>query len=294
MRNLLLAPVLCLILSLPLNGQEPAVEPSGPWTFKGMAGLNFSQVALVNWAQGGENSQAINALMLLNLNYTKGKSAWGNTLDMGYGIQKSGENPTSKMNDYIDFISKYGYETGNKWFISGLFNFKTQFDKGYKGTGDTRTLISEFMSPGYLSFNFGMEYKPDDRFYLLLAPIGAKATIVTNDELSAAGAFGVEPGKSFRAEMGAAVRVMLIRDLMKNVTLTTSADLFSNLLNKPGNIDVSWKALINMKINEFLSANISTHLLYDDDVDFIDFDGTNLGPRIQFKEVLGIGFSVKF
>jgi hypothetical protein len=34
--------------------------------------------------------------------------------------------------------------------------------------------------------------------------------------------------------------------------------------------------------------------MYDDDVDFIDSDGTNLGPRIQFKEVLGIGFSVKF
>jgi hypothetical protein len=283
-----------MILLLPVNGQEPVEEPTGPWTFKGMAGLNFSQVALVNWAQGGENSRAVNALMLLNLNYTQGKSAWGNTLDMGYGIQQTGDTPSSKMNDYIDFISKYGYETANNWFISGLFNFKTQFDQGYKGTGESRTLISEFMSPGYLSFNFGMEYKPNDRFYLLLAPLGAKATIVTNDELSAAGAFGVEPGKSFRAEMGAAVRVMLIRDLMKNVTLTTSADLFSNLLNKPGNIDVSWKALINMKINEFLSANISTHLLYDDDVDFIDFDGTNLGPRVQFKEVLGIGFSVKF
>lgn len=273
---------------------QDETEPIGPWTFNGMGSLSFSQVALFNWAQGGDNSQGVNALMLANLNYKKGKAAWGNALDMGYGIQKAGDLPARKSNDYIDFISKFGYETVNKWYISGLFNFKTQFDKGYKGTGETQTLISEFMSPGYINLNVGMEYKPSDNFYLLLAPLGGKATIVTNQDLSAAGAFGVEPGKSFRAEMGAAVRVMLIHEIMKNVTLNTSADFFSNLLNKPGNIDISWKALVNMKINEYLSANLSTHLLYDDDVDYIDAEGINRGPRTQFKQVLGVGFSVKF
>ncbi len=291
-KSILVIPVM-LISALTLFSQEEKENP-GPWTFNGMGSLNFSQVALFNWAQGGDNSQGVNALMLANLNYKKGKAAWGNALDMGYGIQKTGDLPARKSNDYIDFISKFGYETVNKWYISGLFNFKTQFDKGYKGTGETQTLISEFMSPGYINLNVGMEYKPNDNFYLLLAPLGGKATIVTNQDLSAAGAFGVEPGKSFRAEMGAAVRVMLIHEIMKNVTLNTSADFFSNLLNKPGNIDISWKALVNMKINEYLSANLSTHLLYDDDVDYIDAEGINRGPRTQFKQVLGVGFSVKF
>jgi hypothetical protein len=295
MKKILTFVLTASLLSFPLYSQTDTISaPTGPWTFTGMAGLNFSQVALVNWSQGGNNSHIINGLMLLNLNFTEGRSAWGNTLDMGYGVQKTGELPSSKMNDHIDFVSKYGYETGRNWFASGLLNFKTQFAKGYQGTGEDRNLISEFMSPGYVSFHLGMEYKPDDRFYLLLAPIGGKATIVTNDSLSLAGAFGVEPGESIRTEFGAAIRVMLIRDIMKNVTLTTSADLFSNLLNSPGNIDVSWKALLDMKINTFLSANISTHLLYDDDVDYIDINGTNLGPRVQFKEVLGVGFSVKF
>jgi hypothetical protein len=293
MKKSLLLIIFALSISVAAFTQEETPE-TGPWTFNGMGSLNFSQIALVNWAQGGENSQGINALMLINLNYTKGKAAWGNALDMGYGIQKAGEMPATKSNDYIDFISKFGYETVNNWFISGLFNFKTQFDQGYKGAGETRTLISEFLSPGYINLNIGMEYKPNDNFYVLIAPLGGKATIVTNDDLSAAGAFGVEPGKSFRAEMGASVRVMLIHEIMKNVTLNTSADFFSNLLNKPGNIDISWKALISMKINEFLSANLSTHMLYDDDVEFIDAEGINRGPRTQFKQVLGVGFSVKF
>jgi len=268
--------------------------PKGPWTFTGMAGLNLSQVALVNWSQGGENSQSVSAVTLLKSGYVKNKSAWDNSLSMGYGVQRKGNDPTTKMNDEIDFLSKYGYKTGGNWFISGLFNFKTQFYKGYKGEGEDRILISDLMAPAYLSFNLGMEYKPNEHFYLLLSPIGIKTTIVTDEELSSQGAFGVEPGETFRAEMGAAARVGLNFEIMKNVTLNTSADLFSNLLNKPGNLDVSWKTLIDMKINEFLSANITMNLLYDDDIDYIDAEGLNQGPRVQFKEVLAVGFALKF
>jgi hypothetical protein len=268
--------------------------PKGPWTFTGMAGLNLSQVALVNWSQGGENSQSVSAVTLLKLGYVKNKSAWDNSLSMGYGVQRKGNDPTTKMNDEIDFLSKYGYKTGGKWFVSGLFNFKTQFYKGYKGEGEDRILISDLMAPAYLSFNLGMEYKPNEHFYLLLSPIGIKTTIVTDEELSAQGGFGVEPGETFRAEMGAAARVGLNFEIMKNVTLNTSADLFSNLLNKPGNIDLNWKTLIDMKINEFLSANITMNLLYDDEIDYIDAEGLNQGPRVQFKEVLAVGIAVKF
>jgi len=54
-----------------------------------------------------------------------------------------------------------------------------------------------------------------------------------------------------------------------------------------------------MKVNKFFSATLSTHLLYDDDVD-IAVDDNDDGvaedyePRLQFKEVLAIGFSMNF
>ena len=95
------------------------------------------------------------------------------------------------------------------------------------------------------------------------------------NSLSAAGSFGVKAGEKFRMEMGASARVSLTTDIMKNVTLTTSMDLFSNLLDKPQNIDVNLTALVNMKINEFLSANISTTLLYDDNIKYIDTEGVS-------------------
>jgi len=53
--------------------------------------------------------------------------------------------------------------------------------------------------------------------------------------------------------------------------------------------------LFIMKINKYLSAILTTQLLYDKDVRFPVFDdtGTQIGtePNIQFKEIFGIGFS---
>ncbi|MCK7540534.1 MAG: hypothetical protein MZV63_61400 [Marinilabiliales bacterium] len=40
-------------------------------------------------------------------------------------------------------------------------------------------------------------------FTLFLSPLTSKNTFVNDDLLSAAGAFGVEPGKKFRSELGA-------------------------------------------------------------------------------------------
>lgn len=48
-----------------------------------------------------------------------------------------------------------------------------------------------------------------------------------------------------------------------------------------------------MKINQYLSANISTHLIYDDDVMIKNSEGI-MGARVQFKEIFGIGFAYKF
>jgi hypothetical protein len=44
-----------------------------------------------------------------------------------------------------------------------------------------------------------------------------------------------------------------------------------------------------MKINKYLSANLITNMIYDDD---IAIDGKN--SLVQFKQLFGAGFSYKF
>jgi hypothetical protein len=121
-----------------------------------------------------------------------------------------------------------------------------------------------------------------------------------------AGAFGVDPaeydeitgdkindGKTTRFEFGAKMTAKLDVKIAENVSFNSKLELFSDYLKNPQNIDVDWQNLITMKVNSWLNANITAHLIYDDDIMITDKDG-NIGPRTQFKEVLSIGLSYKF
>jgi hypothetical protein len=83
---------------------------------------------------------------------------------------------------------------------------------------------------------------------------------------------------------------------MKNVSITSKVDLFSNYLKDPQNIVVNWENIIALKINKYINVNFNTHLIYDDKIDIAkEVDGVvKVAPRIQFKEIFGVGVSFKF
>jgi hypothetical protein len=203
----------------------------------------------------------------------------------------------NKTDDKIDFTSKFGLKAADKLYYAALVNFKTQLTNGYNYPNDS-VKISGFMAPGYLLVALGLDYKPNDNLAVFFAPLTLKLTFVSDDVLANAGAFGVDPGDNLKSEFGGYLRTSLKKDLMENVTIQTKLDLFSNYIHNPQNIDVSWETLLSMKVNKFISATLSTHLLYDDDITITDNkdDGTTktYKSRVQFKEVLAIGFSVKF
>lgn len=301
MRRSVLAFVLTLILVL--SGQvmfsQDADTVQG-WNKSGVFSLNMSQASFTNWAAGGQNSVALNGLLSLTANYKMGKSAWDNALTLGYGkmIQNGNDLGWVKTDDRIDFQSKYGHKASDKWFYSGLMSFRTQMDNGFNYP-DTENKISGLMAPAYLLFSLGMDYKPNPQFSMFLSPLTSKNTIVIDDNLSAAGAFGVEPGKKFRSEFGAYANIAYKKDeIVKNVNFLTKLDLFTNYLKNPQNIDVSWETLLVLKVNKFLSATVNTQLLYDDDILIKVNEGSEgepvLGKRAQFKEVIGVGFTYKF
>jgi len=277
------------------------------WKKGGVFALNLAQTSLSNWAAGGQSSFAVSGIFSVFANYKQGKSAWDNSLDVGYGLLKQGKDADyMKTDDKIDFVSKYGREAFKNFYYSGLLNFRTQMRPGYKYP-DTESIISDLFSPAYLLLALGLDYKPNPYFSAFLAPLTAKFTFVTNESLSAAGAFGVTPGEKSRSEIGGYIRAIYSRndfkgEFLKNISFTTKIDLFSNYGHNPQNIDVMWENLIALKVNKFISVNFNTVLLYDDDIKVpVDRNGNGLfesteapGPRTQFKEILGIGFSYKF
>jgi hypothetical protein len=268
------------------------------WYLSGTGSLAISQAAFSNWAAGGQNSMGLTGFINLKANYKKGRHAWGNTLDLGYGFQMLGKTSNltvNKTDDKIELTSAYGYQLTDKskWYFSFLVNFRTQFSAGYNYPDDS-TVISNFMAPGYLIAGVGFTYAPAKWFALYLSPTSGRFTFVLDQKLADQGAFGVEKGKNIRGEFGPYVRADLNKDLAKQINLATSLELFTDYLHQFGNIDVNWSLLLTLKVNKWLAASIATQLIYDDDV-VIKTDPTETGgPRTQFKELLGIGVSYKF
>jgi hypothetical protein len=281
------------------------VDTTLGWKSGGVFALNFAQTSLTNWAAGGQNSVAVNGLLSVFANLKRGKSVWDNSLDLGYGLLKQGKKSDfMKTDDKIDFLSKYGREAFKNFYYAALLNFKTQMAPGYNYPNDS-VKISNLFAPAYLLGALGMDFKPNSYFSAFIAPVTAKFTFVNDPFLSAAGAFGVTPGEKVKSEIGGYLRVIYSRndfksEILKNVSFTTKFDLFSNYIDKPQNIDVSWENQIAMKVNKYLSFNFNTHLIYDDNTKVkVDRNDDGLlddypGSRVQFKEIFGAGFSYKF
>ncbi len=274
--------------------QQPA-DSVKFWKISGQASLNFAQVTFSNWVAGGKNSISGVGHFDFNANYNKERISWENYLKTGYGLLKEEENEAVKTEDKLELNTKLGVESKSNEHLlySSFLNFTTQFANGYNYP-NTEDKISGWMAPAYLTLATGIDYKPSEHFSLFLAPVSGKFTFVTDEELSAEGAFGVEPGNKARAELGAILKSELKTPVVKNVDLNTALTLFSNYLNNPQNVDVIWDTTVNMKINDYLSANFITNLIYDHDILIPLDDEGHTGRRIQLKQLLGVGLSYKF
>lgn len=270
------------------------------WKKGGLIGVSFGQTSLTNWAAGGQNSVAANGIVSLFASYKKDKNAWDNSLDLGYGIlNQEGVKYTKKTDDKIDLLSKYGREAFKSFYYAALINFKTQMDVGYNyPTDSTRLKISNKFAPAYIVMALGVDYKPNAYLSIFAAPFTGKLTIVNDQSLADVGAFGVEKGENTKSEFGGYVRMIYSKndfkgDFLKNVAFTTKVDLFSNYTKDPQNIVVNWETLIALKISKYISVNLNTQLIYDDKIKIADKKNV-AKPRVQFKEILGVGFSYKF
>ncbi len=89
------------------------------------------------------------------------------------------------------------------------------------------------------------------------------------------------------------------KEILKNVTLDTKIDLFSNYFDNPQYVDVKWDLLLTFKVNDYLSASLLTQLIYDYDIKFGedttgDGEYDTFSEKVQFKELFGLGLTYSF
>ncbi|MBO4372863.1 MAG: DUF3078 domain-containing protein [Bacteroidales bacterium] len=285
------------------------VDSGKVWKFSGMLSLTASQTSLVNWAPGGDQQIGLNALANFNANYHKNKHSWQNAITAQYGTLRLIDeyDEFRKNDDKLQFSSKYGYQAAKKLYYSAILDYKSQFDKGwtYEKVTETNadgveeevehaTLNSECWSPLYLTYTIGIDYQLSENCTFYLSPLCGKTTVVLNDFLSEQAAFGVDTCKHARSEFGWYFKLDAKYDIAKNISVGTNLVLFNSY--KDGfmdEIDVDWNVIIAMQINKWLAFNVTSELVYDEDVKVVK-DDREYFSLTQFKNVMGLGLTFKF
>lgn len=263
------------------------------WRSGGIYGINISQASLNNWAAGGDNfSLSVNSLLNLFAFYKKGKASWDNTFDFNLGYVKTTSLGSRKNDDRFDLLSKYGHALSEKLNLTGLFNIRSQFFKGFIFPGNVKTYSSDFMAPGYLLLSVGLDYKPTKNLSLFFSPSTARWVIVRDTALANKGLYGVEPGKKSAFEFGGFATINYLKEFNKFITYKGRLDLFSNYRHKPQNIDLFMSNILSAKLGKVLAVTWSVDIIYDDDVRL--FGPNKTSPGTQIKSLVGIGLQLKF
>lgn len=294
MRNLLLS-AFCILGISNLRAQDTTAvtqaDTTKAWTTKGNASLLFNQSNFNNWVAGGENNISGNVGVNYDFNYKKDDYSWDNKIIASYGIVKTKNTSyAKKTDDRLELNSLLGKKASGYWYYSAFLNFKTQFTKGYEYSKDengveVRDEYTNFLSPGYLSFGPGMLWKKDDNLKFNLAPVTSKLTFVdSNMTLPEDEYFGVEEGKSIRYELGFNASAYYKFVLLANVSFENILNLYSNYLEDPQNVDLDYQLNIVLKVNKYLSTNISFQTIYDD----------NAFRGFQTRQVFGVAINYGF
>jgi hypothetical protein len=262
------------------------------WKSKGNASLLFNQSSFSNWVAGGENNMSGNVGINYDFNYKKKDITWDNKLQASYGlIQSKNARYEKKTDDRLEFNSIFGKKAFGEWYYSYFLNFRTQFTKGYKYDRDAATDVefripyTNFFSPAYLTTGPGLFWKKSDNLKVNLAPLTSKFTFVDAAfTLPDKTYFGVEQGKSMRYELGFYASGYYKTDIMTNVMIENTLNLYSNYLDKPEEVDLDYTMTLIMRVNKYLSTNLVFQAISD----------KNASSRFQIREVFGLGINFGF
>ncbi len=268
-------------MSFLAQDEVPTTDSTKYWSVQGQNTLMLNQAAFSNWVGGGANNIGWIAGTNYNMTYEKSKDLWENNIILGYGQNHTEGIGSRKTQDIININSNYGRKISPNWFASAGVGLATQFAPGYTdGNNPNATKISNFMAPGYVNAGAGFTYRPNDNFTATLRPANARWTFVTDKDLQRKGVYGLKnDGDSSLFQFGFLGTAMYKIKLMENISLINTASVFSNYLDHPERLVLSYGGILNLKINKYISSVITLDVLYDH----------NQIKKTQLKQTLGVG-----
>lgn len=279
--------ILLFAISLQLHtlyAQETPADntETAAWTRSGTFTFLLNQSAFENWVAGGVSSISGTVGINYDINYLKDDWSWDNKIIASFGITKIKDQDIQKSDDRLEWNSVIGKKAAGYWYYSAFLNFKTQFTDDLDSDTEGPT---KFLSPGYLQIGPGMLWKKSDNLKVNIAPAAAKLIVVDKAlTLPDAAYFGVEEGNSTRFEFGLSAGAYYKFDLMKNVSMENTLNLYSNYLEDPQNVDLDYTMNLVMNINKYISTTLTYQTIYDDNA----FQG------LQTRQIFGLGINYNF
>lgn len=267
------------------------------WSYKSAIGLDLGQLANINpYVGAGSNRLGIGGALAFSARLQKGLMSWKNDFMVNLSTQRIGSGvisqnsdkklPFEKALDLVTLSSNFGYKVNEKsaWSYSADFLMITQLlgshmDSATKkiylsevkeGTYNTN-LLSKLFSPANISFALGMKYQKQPNWYFFLSPAALKMIYIHDQKIANLGVHGTELKDNSTTEfnkawygVGALARTGYNNTYFKRLNYNSELILFSDYLDNPQNIDVTWFNTFGLEIFKGLNLQFKLDMFYDD------------------------------
>lgn len=257
--------------------------PPGPWKHSVVSGLNLTQVAFKDWAQGGENAFSYAVSINGRSMREDPTSLWTNTYKLAFGQARLGIQGLRKTDDKIDLESVISYKLRTFVDPYASLTLKSQFALGftYDPATGVKTAVSKFFDPAYLTQTVGFGYQPIPQ---VKTRLGAGLREVITSQFTT---YADEPSTSqvekIKLDGGFESVTNIDLDLDENLVFTSKLELFV-AFNALDEVIIRADNSISAKINKFISVILNMQIIND----------RRVTPRTQIKETLSMGLSYTF
>lgn len=278
MKNFITVLILILFFNQNFSFAQKDTTLKKGWNPRGVIGIGLNQVALSNWAKGGENVIAVTGISNFADHYYSYPWILRNTLLFSLGSTKTGNNGFQTNENGLALenvlVRKVGWAVDP--YISNLI--RSTVLNGYDYSSDPIVQTSGFFDPGYVTQSIGFIFEKtffSTRLGLAFQETFANEFRQYTDNLSTPGtneAFKFQTG--IESVTGGSVTIA------ENVLFTSRLRLFS-AFETLDIWDVGWDTTFTAKVNDFLTVNLNALLVYE----------KAQSPYTQLKEGLNLGIT---
>ena len=259
-----------------------------PWRREATLMLQVTQNYVTsNWYQGGSSSFAGLGIAKGQVSYISERFTWENTGEWRIGGSTISADSLHKVNttdDILRLYSKGNFRIVPKLYASLSSEIETRLLPTYKS--NSMELKSGPFSPFRFNAAFGIDYKPAKGLSISVSPISYKVIHIMDTARVTVTDYGLKAGQQTQHNIGSSVRVEYTWKPVREVALESKFFFYTNYKH----VEVDLEVNCDFIITRFMSARLMLHPRYDSSVIMEGDDHA----KIQFRELLSIGFAHKF